>query len=142
MTLRLPVLSIAFLIGGWLVFDGSRARIVGDYVTPRSGPSARQLGPWSRVITALGFEPRSTVIKCLHIVIGVLWLGAAVCFQFSRLVRRGRFAHYVCLHSLVFTYRDGIECGRDCSATPSLHPLFQMTKTPGSYKSVKRVSWT
>ena len=81
--LRLPVLAIAVLIGGWLIFDGSRALIVGDYVTPRSGSSAGQPGPWSHVISALGFEPRSTAIKCLHVVLGLLWLGAAFCFQRS-----------------------------------------------------------
>src|SRR5438270_889496 len=63
--LRLAALAIAVLIGGWLMFDGSRALIVGDYITPRSGASAGQLGPWS------------------HVVLGLLWLGAAVCFQRS-----------------------------------------------------------
>jgi hypothetical protein len=41
-TLRLVILAVAFLIGGWLGFDGSRALIVGDYVSSRSGPWAGQ----------------------------------------------------------------------------------------------------
>lgn len=82
MTLRLPVLAVALLLGGWLAFDGSRALTAGDYVTPRSGPSAGQLGPWSQIVSALGLDPRGTAVKCLHVVLGVLWLGAAVCFYF------------------------------------------------------------
>jgi hypothetical protein len=66
--------------GGWLVFDGGRALVVGDYVTPASGPRAGQLGPWSKIISALGLEPRSTSIKCLHIILGIAWLVASSVF--------------------------------------------------------------
>ena len=79
-TLKWIVLALALLQGGWLVFDGSRALIVGDYVTPASGPRAGQLGPWSRIVSALGFEPRSTVIKCLHLFLGIAWVIALVVF--------------------------------------------------------------
>jgi len=79
-TLKWIVVALALFQGGWLVFDGGRALIVGDYVTPRSGPHAGQLGPWSRIVSALGFEPRSTVIKCLHLFLGIAWLIALIIF--------------------------------------------------------------
>ena len=72
--LKWIVLALALFQGGWLIFDGSRALIVGDYVTPASGARAGQLGPWSRIVSAVGFEPRSTFIKCLHLFLGVAWL--------------------------------------------------------------------
>jgi len=77
-TLTWIVLGLALFQGGWLAFDGGRALIVGDYVTPGTGPRSGQLGPWSRVVSALGFEPRGTFIKFLHLFLGVSWLVASI----------------------------------------------------------------
>jgi hypothetical protein len=47
------VAALAALNGGWMTFDGARALIVGDYVTPSSGEYAGQLGPgrtWFRPV--------------------------------------------------------------------------------------------
>ncbi|HEX6383970.1 MAG TPA: hypothetical protein VF177_04800 [Anaerolineae bacterium] len=74
------VTVLAFIEGGWLAFDGGRALVVGDYVTPKSGPYAGQLGPWSKVVAAVGIEPRSTLMKSIHLVLGLVWLVVAVCF--------------------------------------------------------------
>ena len=74
------VVALAFVEAGWLAFDGGRALIVGDYVTPRSGPSAGQLGPWSKVVAAVGIDPRSTLMKSIHLGIGSTWLVAIACF--------------------------------------------------------------
>jgi hypothetical protein len=74
------VLALALLQGGWLMFDGGRALITGDYVTPTSGPRAGQLGPWSRIVSAVGLEPRGTFIKCLHPCLGMAWLIGLVAF--------------------------------------------------------------
>jgi hypothetical protein len=74
------VLILAVIESGWLTFDGGRALIVGDYVTPKSGSYAGQLGPWARVVSAVGIEPRSTVMKLIHLCLGAIWLGVAVCF--------------------------------------------------------------
>ena len=68
------VLALALFQGGWLCFDGSHALLLGDYVTPRSGPGAGQLGPWARLVSAVGLDPRSTTIKCLHLFLGIAWL--------------------------------------------------------------------
>ena len=72
-------LGIALLVGTWMTFDGSRAIISGDYITPKSGPSAGQLGPWATVLRSIGVEPRSTAVKVLHILLGLLWLAAGLC---------------------------------------------------------------
>jgi hypothetical protein len=79
-TLKWAVLALTLLQGGWLAFDGTRALTIGDYVTPTSGPRAGQLGPWSRIVSALGLNPRSTFIKCLHVALGVAWLAALIIF--------------------------------------------------------------
>lgn len=74
------VLALAVTEGGWLAFDGGHALVTGDYVTPRSGEYAGQLGPWSRIVSAVGIEPRSTLMKVIHLVIGGVWLAVAMCF--------------------------------------------------------------
>jgi hypothetical protein len=74
------VVALAVLQGGWLAFDGARALLVGDYVTPRSGPYAGQLGPWSKLVATVGLEPRSTVVKSVHVGLGLAWLALAAAF--------------------------------------------------------------
>lgn len=78
--IKVLVSGIALLMGAWLAFDGTRALVAGDYTTAKSGPHAGQLGPWSRVISALGLDPRSTPVKALHIVLGVVWMAALLAF--------------------------------------------------------------
>ncbi len=78
--LRVLVLLLALLEGGWLAFDGGRALIVGDYVTPSSGTYAGQLGPWSKLVSAVGIDPRSTLMKSIHLGLGSAWLVVIVCF--------------------------------------------------------------
>lgn len=76
-TLNWMVLSLALIQGGWLVYDGARSLIVGDYQTPKSGRCVGQLGPWARVVAAVGLDPRSPVIKFLHVGLGLAWLVSA-----------------------------------------------------------------
>lgn len=76
------VVVLGLFEGGWLAFDGSRAFIVGDYVTPRSGQYAGQLGPWSKLVSAIGIEPRSTLMKSIHLALGLALLTVAICFAF------------------------------------------------------------
>ena len=78
--LRWVVFVLALVQGAWMAFDGGRALVVGDYVTPRSGPYAGQLGPWAKVVSAVGIAPRSTAMKTIHLVLGMAWIVAAVCF--------------------------------------------------------------
>lgn len=54
------VVVLAAVNAGWMLFDGSRALVVGDYVTPSTGEYARQLGPWATLVEAVGLDPCST----------------------------------------------------------------------------------
>lgn len=74
------VVLLALVEGGWFAFDGGHALIKGDYVTPRSGPYEGQLGPWSKVVAAVGIPPRSMLMKSIHVVLGGAWLVVIVCF--------------------------------------------------------------
>ena len=40
--------------GAYMAFDGIRALVVGTYLTPDVGDHVGQLGPWARVVTAVG----------------------------------------------------------------------------------------
>jgi hypothetical protein len=72
--IRSIVIILALLQAGWMTFDGARAFVVGDYVTATSGAYAGQLGPWSKVVLAVGIEPRSTRMKAIFVTYGVAWL--------------------------------------------------------------------
>jgi hypothetical protein len=78
--LRIVVVVLAVIQGSWMAFDGSRALIVGDYVTPSSGPHAGELGLWHRGVKAIGIPPRSTAMKVIFVVYGVAWLVLAFAF--------------------------------------------------------------
>jgi hypothetical protein len=73
------VILVAFT-GGWMLFDGTRALILGDYVTPKSGEYSGQLGPWSNLVQAIGIEPRSIFMKSVFVGYGLIALAAALCF--------------------------------------------------------------
>ncbi|HWP39920.1 MAG TPA: hypothetical protein VNL70_03260 [Tepidisphaeraceae bacterium] len=74
------MLLLAFIEGGWLAFDGGRALVVGDYVTPSSGTHAGRLGRWSKLVSAVGIDPRSTLMKSIHLLLGLAWLVVMVGF--------------------------------------------------------------
>ena len=59
-----------------MTFDGSRALIVGDYITPASRPG--ELGPWHYAVEAIGLGPRSTLMKLLFVLFGLAWLVVAI----------------------------------------------------------------
>lgn len=75
------VITILLLLNaGWMLFDGSRALLIGDYVTPSEGEYAGQLGPWSNLVQRVGMEPRSTLMKSVFVLYGVLALTMLVCY--------------------------------------------------------------
>jgi hypothetical protein len=88
--LRMVVVLLAVLLGGWMTFDGVRALTVGDYVTPSSGPYAGDLGPWAGVVQALGVAPRAMGMKVAFVALGIAWLVAA--FLYLRRRRRAESA--------------------------------------------------
>jgi hypothetical protein len=77
---RILVVAVAIIEAGWMTFDGTRALTVGDYVTPRTGPHAGQLGQWHYLADAVGIPPRSTVMKLVFVVYGLTWLFVIAAF--------------------------------------------------------------
>ena len=78
--LRWIAIVLALFEAGWMTFDGTRAFVVGDYVTPKTGEYAGQLGPWTMLVSAVGIEPRSSLMKAIFVVYGVAWLVFIVCY--------------------------------------------------------------
>ncbi len=74
------MIALALLEGGWLLFDGLHAFATGDYVTPRSGEYAGQLGPWSHLWRGLGIDARSVLVKGVHVGLGGTWVVVIGCF--------------------------------------------------------------
>ena len=80
--IRVLVLILGLVEGSWMTFDGTRALIVGDYVTPSSGARAGERGPWNRVVQAVGIPPRSTAMKLIFVAYGLAWLLVTLAFAF------------------------------------------------------------
>ena len=74
------IVVLLVLTGSWMVYDGSKALITGDYTTPQTGEYAGQLGPWSKLVQVVGIEPRSTVMKLIFVGVGMLAWVTAVAF--------------------------------------------------------------
>jgi len=77
---RALVVGLALIEACWMTFDGGRALVVGDYVTPRTGAHAGQLGPWHHVVSAVGIAPRSTLMKTIFVTYGAAWLVIVLAF--------------------------------------------------------------
>jgi hypothetical protein len=75
------IVILVVFTAGWMLFDGSRALIVGDYVTPKTGEYAGQLGAWSNLVQAIGIEPRSTLMKLTFVIYGLTALMITGCYM-------------------------------------------------------------
>jgi hypothetical protein len=71
---RATIILLALVEGLWMGFDGTRALTVGDYVTPRSGARAGELGPWHYIVESVGIAPRSVLMKIIFVAFGLAWL--------------------------------------------------------------------
>jgi hypothetical protein len=78
--IRALLVLLVIVNGGWMAFDGTRALVTGDYLTPASGPYAGQLGPWASVLEAVGLPPRSTLVKWVFVTYGLAIVAAALGF--------------------------------------------------------------
>ena len=74
------LVAIALTEAAWMAFDGARAFVVGDYVTPKTGKYAGQLGPWQLFTSAVGIGPRSGLMKGIFVAYGVGWLAIIGCY--------------------------------------------------------------
>ncbi|QPP10126.1 hypothetical protein G4Z16_31055 [Streptomyces bathyalis] len=57
------VVAMVAVTGGWMLFDGLHALVTGDFVTPSSGTHAGRLGPWADLVSGIGLDPRSLLVK-------------------------------------------------------------------------------
>ncbi len=89
------------LSAGWMLFDGTRVLITGDYVTPSTGEYAGKLGPWSTLVQAIGIDPRSTLMKSIFVIYGLTALVTAVCFALGFSWARGAMMA-ICILGLWF----------------------------------------
>lgn len=67
-----------------MAFDGTRALLLGDYVTPSDGPYAGELGPWADVLRAVGVEPRSPAVQASLAMYGATHVLAALALAAGR----------------------------------------------------------
>jgi hypothetical protein len=81
--LRPVIVVLALSEAGYIALDGIRALIAGDYITPGSGRFAGQLGPWSALVSAVGIEPRSTLMKGIFAAYGLIWLLVILAYGFG-----------------------------------------------------------
>ena len=82
--LRWLIIFLALMEAGWMVYDGNRALYAGDYLTPRTGPHAGELGPWAKVVKVAGIEPRSILMKGLFVGYGTVWLFIIALFALKK----------------------------------------------------------
>jgi hypothetical protein len=77
--LRWAVIALAVSEAGWMLFDGIRALVLGDYVTVDG-----ELGPWAELVDAVGIDPRSTAMKAVFVAYGSAWLAVTAAFVVRR----------------------------------------------------------
>jgi len=57
-----------------MAFDGTKALVTGDYIRPKSGEYAGQLGPWTKLVEKIGIDPMSILMKSIFLLFGVAGL--------------------------------------------------------------------
>lgn len=80
MFIKWIIIIMATLNFGYMFFDGSRALATGDYIRPKSGQHAGQLGPWSKAVEKVGINPESTTMKLIFVVWGLAGLYITLAF--------------------------------------------------------------
>lgn len=78
--MRWLVVFLVAISAAYMVFDGVRALVVGDYLTPSSGEHTGQLGPWAILVERVGIAPRSNAMKWTFVAYGTAWLVADLAF--------------------------------------------------------------
>jgi hypothetical protein len=81
--LKWIIITSATVNFGFMLFDGARGLTVGDYVRPKSGQYAGQLGPWSKLVKSIGIDPESTLMKLIFVLWGLVGLTLAFCFAIN-----------------------------------------------------------
>lgn len=74
------VVALVAVTGGWMLFDGLHALVTGDFVTPDGGTHAGQLGPWAHLVSGIGLDPRSLLVKWVFIGYAAMYLASGAAF--------------------------------------------------------------
>lgn len=77
---RWIICALTLLLSGWMFFDGTRAFLLGEYITPANGIYAGQLGPWAALLQSVGLEPHSTWIKFGFVLYGALGIAGVIAY--------------------------------------------------------------
>lgn len=80
LVLKWITIGLAVLNFGYMLFDGSKALIQGDYIRPTSGEYAGQLGPWNYLVKKVGIDPESGLMKIIFVLWGLIGLILTVCY--------------------------------------------------------------
>jgi hypothetical protein len=78
--IKTAIVLSAVLNFGFMTFDGARGLIAGDYIRPKSGQYAGQLGPWSKLVKSVGINPESSFMKALFLIWGIIGIIITICF--------------------------------------------------------------
>ena len=81
--LKWIIVVAAILNFGFMCYDGSRGLIVGDYIRPKTGQYANQLGPWSKIVEKVGINPEGNLMKSIFLIWGAIGLVFAVSFAMN-----------------------------------------------------------
>jgi hypothetical protein len=68
------IVFLAILNAGYMAFDGTKALVTGDYIRPKEGEYAGQLGPWTKLVEKLGIDPMSPLMKSIFVIYGLAGL--------------------------------------------------------------------
>jgi hypothetical protein len=74
------IVFMSLINSGYMTFDGLRALITGDYIRPKTGEYAGQLGPWTKLAEKIGVDPMSTLMKSIFVLFGIVGLVLTVAF--------------------------------------------------------------
>ncbi|MGH2691053.1 MAG: hypothetical protein ACRDHM_00935 [Actinomycetota bacterium] len=72
--------GLSMFEAGFMLIDGARALITGEYISPKSGKYAGKLGPWAVLVRRIGVDPEGVAMKRTFVAYGVVWLGVSVGF--------------------------------------------------------------
>ena len=81
--LRWIVVILSFANTGYMAYDGTKALITGDYIRPKAGEYAGQLGPWTKLVEKIGIDPMSALMKSIFILFGVAGLIITICLALN-----------------------------------------------------------
>lgn len=112
MVIKWIIIFLAVLNFGFMIFDGSRALVKGDYIRPSSGTHAGQLGPWKNVVEKIGINPEGNVMKTVFVLWGIVGLYITVSFAMGKpWAWKGMLIMNICSlwYAMVGTMSSGIQ---------------------------------